>query len=262
MNLRWNGGKLKASFDLRSLLPMEFDEYREPFAGNASMLWVIPPDKKRWINDIDRDVVAYHRAMQSQTDYVDAIIELQAGLETATEMEHQFNLSKVRWYFYDDMVAYFLLNRFAYGQMVRRSRNNIASFSYAYLQDGFRPITRTRLEQSRQIYQGVRITQRPYWELLDAPGDNVALMLDPPYLLSQDNSSIYEYDFTVEDHEELRDRLVACKHKFVMTIGNCGLSHRLYVRGSDFNIYTRKYGYSCVWRAEMPKTYEMIVTNF
>ncbi len=60
MNLRWNGGKARAARDLWSLAPSRVAEYREPFAGNASMLWQIPTNVKRWINDIDPSTTRHY----------------------------------------------------------------------------------------------------------------------------------------------------------------------------------------------------------
>lgn len=262
MNLRWNGGKTKAARDLWSLAPSKVAEYREPFAGNASMLWCVPKQIKRWINDIDADVIRYHKAMQSRPNYIDDILALKERYQTADELRHAFNLAKIDWYFYNCPVAYFMLNRLSFGQMVQRSRNNIATFSFSMMDNGFNAITRNRLEKSRQIYQGVNITQGDYWNILDAPGKHVWIMLDPPYLLRESSSAIYEYDFDIKQHEELYERLTACKHKWLMTIGNCGASHRLWIKDGRFNVLNRKYTYSSVKRKKHPNPYELIITNY
>jgi DNA adenine methylase len=262
MNLRWNGGKAKAARDLWSLAPSRVAEYREPFAGNASMLWHVPTQVKRWINDVDPDLIRYHLAMQSRSDYIEELLALRERHHTADDLKRAFSLAKIEWYFYDCPVAYFFLNRLCYGQVVRRSRNNVATFWYSMMNNGFNAITRERLEASRGIYKGVQITEGNYWDLIDAPGEDVWLMLDPPYLLRNKGSAIYEYDFDVRQHEELRERLGACKHRWLMTIGNCGLSHRLWVNDGRFNVYNRKYTYSSVQRKRYRNAYELVITNY
>jgi len=262
MNLRWNGGKAKAARDLWSLAPSRVADYREPFAGNASLLWTVPSDIKRWINDIDCDVIRYHRAMKSRPNYIDEILSLKDRHTTADDMCRAFSLAKIDWCIYDCPVAYFLLNRLCYGQVVRRSRNNVATFWFSMLDNGFKAITRERLERSREIYQSVQITQGNYWDLLEAPGDDVWIMLDPPYLLRNQNSAIYEYDFNVQQHEELYERLSVCKHRWLMTIGNCRTSHRLWVESGKFNVMTRKYTYTAVKRKKYTNSYELIITNY
>lgn len=87
-------------------------------------------------------------------------------------------------------------------------------------------------------------------------------MLDPPYLMRNQSSAIYEFDFDIRQHEELRERLGACKHRWLMTIGNCGLSHRLWDGDKRFNVRTRKYTYSSVRRKRHPNAYELIITNY
>lgn len=262
MNLRWNGGKSNAARDLWSLAPLRVAEYREPFAGNASMLWLVPKDIPRWINDVDPDLIRYHRAMQSRPGFVEELLALKHRYATADDLKHAFNLAKIEWHFYDCPVAYFFLNRLCYGQMVHRSRKNGATFWYSMIDNGFNAITRERLVRSRQIYQGVAITEGHYGDLLDAPGEDVWIMLDPPYLLRNQKSAIYEYDFDVSQHEELRERLGACKHRWLMTIGNCGLSYRLWVQGGEFNVMTRKYTYTSIKRKRYPNAYELIITNY
>lgn len=262
MNLRWNGGKAKAARDLWSLAPSRVAEYREPFAGNASMLWHVPTNVKRWINDVDPDLIRYHLAMQSRPDYIEEILSLKEEYPTTDALKHAFSLAKIEWHFYDCPVAYFLLNRLCYGQLVQRSRNNVATFWYSMIHNGFNAITRHRLEVSRVIYADVEITKGSYGDLLDAPGEDVWIMLDPPYLMRNKGSAIYEYDFDVAQHEELRKRLGACKHRWLMTIGNCGLTHRLWVKDGDFNVYARKYTYTSIKRKRHPNAYELIITNY
>ena len=262
MNPRWNGGKLKAARDLWSLAPSRVAEYREPFAGNASLLWTVPTNIKRLINDVDPDLIRYHWAMQSRPEYVEEILNLKARHESADDLRHAFDLAKIEWYFDNCPVAYFLLNRLCYGQVVRRSRNNVATFWYSMLDNGFNAITRERLERSRDIYQGVEITNGDYWDLLEKPGEDVWIMLDPPYLLRNQDSAIYEYDFDVKQHEELRERLGACKHKWLMTIGNCRTSYRLWDGDKRFNVMARKYTYTSIKRKRYPSAYELIITNY
>ena len=90
------------------------------------MLWHVPTNVKRWINDIDPDLIRYHLAMKSRPDYIEEILSLTEESQTTDALKHAFNLAKIEWYFYDCPVAYFLLNRLCYGQLVQRSRNNVA----------------------------------------------------------------------------------------------------------------------------------------
>lgn len=265
MNLRWIGAKAKAARDIMSLAP-EFSEFRDCFAGNASLLWHVPVTVRRWINDIDPDLIRYHRAMQDKDDdVIDRFVELQKQIRTADDMRRLWTLAKIEWYHYQSVPHYMLVNRLAYGQICRRSRRGLCSYSFKYKDSGLDPLTRERLERSRSIYQRVRITRGHYAKLLDAPGKDVFILVDPPYYLGDEmdhGGKLYEYDFSLADHEELRDRLLACRHRFLLTISHCSLSHRLYVADGKFRVLTRRYTYSATKELQRKNAYELIVMNY
>lgn len=249
MILRYIGGKLKAARDLLSLAPASYAEFREPFAGNAPMLWVVPETVKRWINDIDPDLIRYHRAMQNRKHpVIDQVLSLADGITDADSLVRQWQISKLEWYFYNSVPDYIFANRFAYGQILRRSRRGLCSYSYRYKSNGLHVLTRERMEEARRIYHGVKITRKDYSALLDAPGKDVWIVIDPPYFLGDidHGGPIYEHNFTRGDHVRLRDRLLACNHKWLLTISLCSLSQRLYLDEGHpkWKWYTRPYSYS------------------
>ena len=65
-HLRYPGGKSKA---LKKIIPIitevnSFEEYREPMIGGGSIFFAVKqvfPDKRYWINDINKDLCLFYR---------------------------------------------------------------------------------------------------------------------------------------------------------------------------------------------------------
>lgn len=262
MVIRYIGRKRRMARDLWSLAAgLRIREFRECFCGSASFLWVVPPELPRWINDIDEDVISFHRSMQGESDFIDRVIEADQSFANMAidEAIRAYNAHKVRWVFYDDNVSYYILHQFAYGPIVRRERSNVCSFSFNHFNTRRGRTSRSRLTAARRLYQGVKITNGDYSQLLDAPGQDVLLFLDPTYLFRPQSVPLYQHELTLQQHYELRDRLRACRHHWLMTLGYHPEVRKLY---ADFPM--------TVFRSErMPLSYrpdgslyELIVRNF
>ena len=231
MVIRYVGRKRRMARDLWSLITgLRIREFRECFCGSASFLWVVPPELPRWINDIDADVISFHRSMQSESGFIDRLIEADRSFATMTidEAMRAYNAHKVRWVFYDDNVSYYILHQFAYGPIVRRERSNVCSFSFNHFNTRRGRTSRSRLAAARRLYQGVKITNNDYATLLDAPGQDVLLYLDPPYLFRPQSIPLYQHELTLQQHHELRDRLRNCRHRWLMTLSDHPEVRKLY----------------------------------
>lgn len=203
MILRMMGGKRKVARDLLSLAPRRYSEFRDIFCANASLLWVVPTTKKRWINDLNPDIVRIHRALQGNPEFIDRVCRLRDTLTTADRLLRHYWQSKFDLLFgseFEQTVAYWFLSRVAWGQFVRRERPNIASFSWRHYRNGIHPVTRCFCHRARNILQGVRITQGDYSVPLFAPGEDVFLLIDPPYFVDHHCSPLYEKELTLKQH--------------------------------------------------------------
>lgn len=260
MILRYPGSKEKAGRDLMSLAPASYCEFRDPFCGNATMLWFVPTDKRRWVNDIDPDVTRFLRHLKRNPN---PIIRKRARLlgVDATTMQREFRLDKFRWMVNNDMASYWYLRRVAFGQYVTRYRADICSFGHHHRRNGIQACTPEKVKKAHSILQGVKITTLDYSALLDAPGDDVWVFLDPPYIVNHHSSRLYSHELTLKQHCELAERLRVCKHRFLLTIGYCSLTQDLYCRPC-FNWSFRSYKYGNVPRPRQPDVSELIVTNY
>ena len=265
MILRYNGGKIKAAPLLKSLLPLDYKEYREPFVGGGALFAKIDPSIKRWINDVDPGVVQVYRELKRNPRFVEHILTLKNKLETADDVHREFQLAKLDFGIDGDPLAMVCLNRYAFGQFVKREqRRNIASCSFHHLRNGMKPLTRERLTKARELMRRTRITCGDYGDLLEAPGVDVAIYLDPPYWLSNSvhGQPLYQYDLSEQNYYELEERLRACRHQWLLTLGDDELTYRLFIRPGRWNIFRRGYRASGVIRKKQPRKREIIIAKY
>lgn len=258
--LRFVGRKSRWAQMLWNTRPSGVLEYREAFCGSAMMLSRIPPTIKRWINDIDSDIVRFHSTAQSDgQSLIDRLIDEESKYHRVSlfDSARLFNLAKTEWRFYECPVAFYILKRFAIGCMVSRARRNTASFSFKQWA-AFRP--RKPEYFTRWDYRGVRITQGDYSELLFADGDGVFVYLDPTYLVDHHSSPLYPSELTTAQHFELFDRLKQTKHKFLMTIGDDPVSREMY-ENSDFIVSRITNQFNSVTNKPIHQ-FELVVRNY
>jgi DNA adenine methylase len=280
--LRYPGSKATKAPLLADLLP-DYDEYREPFVGSGAMLPFIPTTAKRWINDLSPHVSAFHRFVRDDPRAVSEINALVRRCKADDTYKRQrFALAAQR--FQDgivDPLGYLLLTRHAYAAIVTRRRPEVASYQrycsgghpmFTCPKNGVHNIAPSRVEYWRQLTQGITITTEDYERMLFAPGENVALFLDPPYEMDNHHGSpIYDFPFDDEDHRRLFRLLKECPHRFVMTIHRNGLTMQLYYstdfrtpfrRDKGFRVRRSTYSYTIAHQTlNVPKR-ELIVANF
>lgn len=259
--LRFPGGKFKCRKFLHSLAPLHYDEYREPFLGGAGLLWDVALEKRIWINDVNPMIVKYYAALRDDDHFISQLLELKARIVTPEQKRTAFMSAKSKLALEYDALSYFVVNRFAAQAIVSFERKSIASFASVFIRDGLKAVTRPRLEKLRDILRrpNCRLTCGDYSSLVDAAGHHVWLWLDPPYLLHDHSSHIYEYHMDKNGHVLLSTRLRACRHKWLMTIGDCKFSRQLY---QGFRMRHRRYTGLMPHRTPDRNRTELIVMNY
>lgn len=270
MNHRWPGSKHHLAKTILSLAPSGWREYREPFAGNCSILWEMETRGRRlWINDKNPTLYNYYtRLTGPTTEFID---EVDLLVQQAVMPGEVFNLwlSMKPRFRQDDPVALLILSRLAFGEMVRLGRKDSCSYDRKYL-GSMNCLNRRRLLASRRILlaaKQLKITCGDYAPMLTAPGRDVWLYLDPTYYINSPDHNgchgqpLYDYILDRDQHIELRDRLLKCKHKFLMTIGNSVFENYLY-RDKGFRIIASPYRDHASRRSRTPRYCELIVMNY
>lgn len=263
---RYAGGKTRVASDLYVMAP-EFDELREPFLGGGSLLWDAPEGKRLWFNEKNPLVFDHYRQLRNDENYINELLEWKDYASALNEHElrgvfddcrlrvdslrHQ--LYQLGWEpgrfatlkEYDEAKArcnycpafWLMLNRWSIGCMVRLSRHDIASASYEYLEGGMTSVTAEKLERHREVLRRSQLTCLDYSEVLASAGENVWVVLDPPYLVNSGN--LYDGERWQEaEHSRLAASLRETPHDWLLTINASRYFRRLY---SGFRIHERLY---------------------
>lgn len=221
--LRYPGGKQKAIPQIARYLPQAFQEFREPFVGGGSVLLHIlnqQPQLPCWINDLNPELYYFW-------------LQVKSNLPTLVEHVWQVKRdSKDGRALFDHLVAidtstltpleraarFFVLNRITFSGTIESGGYSQASFESRFTESAIH-----RLENLSQCLAQTRITNTDYSVLLAAPGEDVFIFLDPPYL-SKTHSKLYGRKgnlHTCFDHDRFAQLMKNCPHQWLITYDNC-----------------------------------------
>lgn len=233
--LRYPGGKARA---VKLLLPYvpPHSEYREVFAGGASLFFRKPRVKNNWLNDIHPGLYAFYIALR---DYYDDFAEICR--------EQKGNLRKLFDYWAsrtdlmeldgDDSVVeravqFYFINRTVWSGRViydpkRKSRLYFSNpGGWLNLEKKLRHL---RLI-SRKL-QGVKITCLPFEECLNGARKETFIYCDPPYIRDTTcalTDRLYDREFPHSAHDRLARLLERTRAKVMLSYDDCRETRSLY----------------------------------
>lgn len=255
---RYPGGKFYALDILRPFwLAVDHDEFREPFAGGATVFFNKRKVANNWLNDIDRELMMTYSVLSDP--------ELR---EKLLEMVSKEIASKERWkevYAFlpssplEVAYRYFYLNRTSFS-------GKLVSAAWGYRPKRSLPPERwhERIIPCGQRLEDVKLTCADFEEVLAAPaqGERVLLFVDPPYYGPPRNKH-YRNGFDLQDHLRLRDALRATQHRFFLTYDDMPEVRELY---SWANINDVKFFYRVdnanVQQGLRQVGFELVITNY
>ena len=207
--LRWHGGKWLLAPWIISHFP-EHKTYVEPFGGAASVLLRKPRAYAEVYNDLDDDVVNLFTVCRDPETAEQLVTSLELTPFARTEFDAAYALS-------DCPVE-------SARRLLVRSFMGFAAKGSTGLTTGFRDNSKRRgtipahdwrgypdaLRLTISRLQGVIINKKPALEMIDKYDDADTLFyLDPPYLPdTRDAGADYRHEMTIEDHEELLERVM------------------------------------------------------
>jgi DNA adenine methylase len=243
---RYPGGKSKKSIreKIMSYFPNNYSEFRDAMVGGGGIFFAVPITKKRWINDIDDNLMSVYLALRDNSkDFIATCRAIQPSqdnepLAPAKNGKCLYNarLKKI----FDELsetdqnsaLKYLFVNRTVWGGRVNY---NLKSRMYFSNPNGWNVIHTNKMEQAANCLSNVKITCGSYKDLLINDGEDVVVYLDPPYFVNTnfDNmSKLYKHNFEEKDHLEMHDLVKQCKHKVVISYDNHPFIKKLY---KDFN---------------------------
>ncbi len=218
--LRYPGGKSRA---LRQILPLipDFQEFREPFVGGGSVFLAVKqryPACQFWINDLYFDLYTFWQMAQTNLDAVVAQVIVWKNTYPDGRALHRFLMENMSQF---DVVArasaFFVFNRITFS-----GTTQAGGFSQQAFQKRFTNTSIERLAQLQGVVQDLQITNLDYQQVVEQPGEEVFIFLDPPYF-SATQSALYGKNgqlHKVFDHERFAEVMQHCQHKWLITYDN------------------------------------------
>lgn len=226
--LRYPGGKSRAVNLIASLLP-PFDEYREPMVGGGSLFFYMRqkfPEKKFWINDLYYPLYCFWGELQSsQDEVIDQIRTWRKKFSDGKEL-FRFLTENMRGFNpIQTAAAFFIFNRITFSGTTESGGFSQQAFTHRFTESSME-----RLTPMIKILDGVKITNLDYEKVMEQPGKNVFLFLDPPYY-SASKSALYGKNGSLHknfDHNRFAEAIKNSKHKWLITYDDSPFIRKLF----------------------------------
>lgn len=270
--LRYPGGKSKATQTLAPWFPENFKEYREPFIGGGSVAFYATqayPNISIWINDLY--VPLYNFWIQLKDNGEELSNLLNVIKTKVSDYENQEDIDQAHRDLFDETkekintqdgldraASFFILNKCSFSGLTENS-----TFSPTASRSNFSFVGIEKLKDYSQLVSKWKITNIDYSKVMNKPGKDVFVFLDPPYDIKD---FLYGKDREMHksfDHDVFAEMVYKCPHKFMITYN---LNDRLCELYKDYYLREWKIRYSMAHRGsrgsgENLKT-ELLVTNY
>ena len=218
--LRYPGGKSKALKTLAPWFPSDFKEFREPFLGGGSISLMISqnyPKVPIWVNDkyfyLYNFWVQLRDNGQALSERLRAIKEEVNGDDDAhKDLFNRYQSEVETLEPFEQAVAFFIMNKCSYSGLTENS-----TFSVQASRSNFSLVGIDKLPQYSYIIKNWKITNIDYAEVMNAPGEEVFVFLDPPYDIKDFLYGTGRKLHSSFSHERFADDVEKCPHRFMIT---------------------------------------------
>jgi DNA adenine methylase len=210
--MSWVGGKKSLRDKIIIRFPLNYGRYIEVFGGAGWVLFHKTPEKFEVFNDANSNLVNLYRCVRKNSRKLIYklmfMINARDDFRCISEQRRRGLFSRFRDY--DRAAKFYYLIQYSYGHKTD--------------QYCCRPVSMWKkfplIERAAERLQTVAIENRDFEELIklyDRPDS--FFYCDPPYY---DTESFYkDVDFTREDHIRLRNTLLECEGKFLVSYNDC-----------------------------------------
>ncbi|MDM3851873.1 MAG: DNA adenine methylase [Aphanizomenon gracile PMC627.10] len=262
--LRYPGGKSRAIKSIAECLPKKFSEFREPFVGGGSVFIYLKqqfPNLKISINDLNPELFLFwHLAKSDLSKLVSEIRQIkensQDGKLLFAELAHVNvnTLSDI-----ERAVRFFVLNRITFSGTIESGGFSLESFHKRFTNSSI-----DRLEKLENILtQDIQVTNLDYSHLINEPGKEVFIFLDPPYVKAE-KSKLYGKKgdlHTGFDHQRFASNLKQCPHHWLITYDDCP-EIRENFKWANIIEWELQYGMNNYKQKKAEKGKELFISNY
>jgi DNA adenine methylase len=261
--LRYPGGKSRALAKIEKNLPAQFTEFREPFVGGGSVFLFIRqkyPHVAIWINDLNYDLYCFWKTAQNDNlKLTEAITKIKDdckdGPKLFSEMRNNFHADMSE---FERAVRFFVMNRITFSGTVDSGGYSELAFHARFTHSSIK-----RLSYLEPLLQNVRITNLDYRSVIQEPGEDAFIFLDPPYLVAT-KSRLYGRNGSLHtgfDHVEFAEEMKKCPHKWLITYDNSP-EIRMNFKASNIYEWELQYGMNNYKQEKAEKGRELFITNY
>jgi DNA adenine methylase len=262
--LRYPGGKSRAIKSIAECLPEKFSEFREPFVGGGSVFIYLKqqfPNLKISINDLNPELFLFwHLAKSDLSKLVSAVRQVkensQDGKLLFAELAH-VNVNTLSDL--ERAVRFFVLNRITFSGTIESGGFSLESFQKRFTNSSI-----DRLEKLENILtQDIQVTNLDYSHLINEPGKEVFIFLDPPYVKAE-KSKLYGKKgdlHTGFDHQKFAEILKQCPHNWLITYDDCP-EIRENFKWANIIAWELQYGMNNYKQKKAEKGKELFISNY
>ncbi len=264
--LRYPGGKSKALKTLAPWFPSDFKEFREPFLGGGSISLMVSqnyPSLPIWVND--KYYYLYNFWIQLRDNgqkLSESLRDIKLGINGDDDAHRRlFDLYAgciQDLIPFEQAIAFFVMNKCSYSGLTENS-----TFSVQASRSNFSLVGISKLPYYSHIIKNWKITNIDYAEVMNSPGEEIFVFLDPPYDIKDFLYGTGRKLHSSFSHERFADDVDSCPHRFMITYN---VNDWLLNRYKEYNLDEWKLRYSMVHRGEKGtqdnvKT-ELLITNY
>jgi DNA adenine methylase len=259
--IRYPGGKSKALKTLAPWFPDNVVEYREPFIGGGSVALLFSqnyPKVPVWIND--KYFYLYNfwvHLRDNSRELTEKLYSIKSSIDGNDDAHKELfvnyassisNLDPL-----EQAVAFFVMNKCSYSGLTENS-----TFSVQASRSNFSLVGIQKLPLYSNIIRNWKITNVDYSEVMNAPGEDVFVFLDPPYDIKDFLYGTNRQLHSSFSHEKFADDVDVCPHRFMITYN---VNDWIVERYKKYYQREWKLRYSMVHRNNNIKT-ELLITNY
>jgi DNA adenine methylase len=215
--LRWAGGKRWMIEQICSFMPIDFNNYHEPFVGGGSVFFNIERAGKAFISDSNRELICFYQVVKSN---VHELLFILSQFENS-EKEYYGIRSWSPNTNVEIAARFYYLNRTCFNGLYRVNQGG--NFNVPY---GFRKISvldLDRFESFSSKLKNVDIACDDFEQAFKKVMKGDFVFIDPPYTVAHNKNGFIEYNqkiFTWQDQERLARSVQTLMEKgvyFLMT---------------------------------------------
>lgn len=264
--LRYPGGKSKALKTLAPWFPSDVKEYREPFIGGGSIALMFSqnyPQIPVWVND--KYFYLYNFWIQLRDNGQD-LAERLYGIKMSIDKDDNAHKELFNTYAQtigdleplEQAVAFFVMNKCSYSGLTENS-----TFSVQASRSNFSLVGIEKLIRYSHIISSWKITNLDYEEVMNAPGEDVFVFLDPPYDIKDFLYGTGRKLHSTFSHERFANDVDNCQHRFMITYN---INDWIVERYKEYNQREWDLRYSMVHRGDKGTKdnvkKELLITNY